>query len=498
MKPNNSPWLHQLVITRPIDTLQQDVATDIAIVGAGIAGVMTAYFILKNTNKQVLLIEGSRVAHGATGHNAGQIVFEFEREFSSLVQEYGLEMAASAERDVRGAWILLEELYQDAKLTTPMSSFMGYNGFTRIDRLLVELKNNALRMEAGLQIFPVYVSETAKYLDKIPHEYKSLYNLVPHDDIISLLETKDKSYVAAISERKGCVNSAMLVEEIVGYLLSTYKGRFMLVEETPIQEVVLEKDLALLKGKEYSITADRVVLCTNGFSKFILTNNAGPDIDTQFHHMVRGNIGYMAGYLEELKHPPIALAYYDQRPEDILGVYENDPLSQDPYFYLTRRPYEHEKNEKHNLICIGGPERKLDETSEYLSTEVYEDEVARKIDTFLHNTYSHTPAETVDFKFKWHGLMGYTPNGIRLVGEEPKNRVLLYNLGCNGVGILTSIYGGKRISDIIGGITLPPSLFDPKGAYQGIKLRGLNRVSKHRAKKMGKKIGESAVDRSTE
>jgi hypothetical protein len=135
--------------------------------------------------------------------------------------------------------------------------------------------------------------------------------------VLSLLETHDKQYVAVMSEKKGCVNSALLIEEVVGYLLATYKGRFVLCEETHIKEVILEKDLAILRAKEYSVTADKVVLCTNGFEKFSIINNAGADIDTKFHHMVRGKVGYMAGYLEELKHPPIALAFYDQTAEDI-------------------------------------------------------------------------------------------------------------------------------------------------------------------------------------
>jgi len=58
--------------------------------------------------------------------------------------------------------------------------------------------------------------------------------------------------------------------------------------------------------------------------------------------------------------------------------------------------------------------------------------------------------------------MGYTTSGLRLIGPEPANPVLLYNLGCNGIGILTSIYGGKKISDFLAGKTMPPSIFDPK------------------------------------
>ncbi len=463
MNNNNSPWLHQLKITRPIDKLNSDTTTQVTVVGAGVAGVMTAYFILKNTDKQVLLVEASRVAHGATGHNAGQLVVKFERDFASMVKEYGLEMSADAEKSVRSAWLLLEQAYEEANLSTPMSSFMGYNGYATVEKVVEEMRNDVLRLEAGLQTFPIYIAENAPGVENIPSEYKGLYSLVPHQDIQALLETKDKQYVAVIAEKKGCVNGALLVEEIVGYLLTKYQGRFVLAEETPVAEVILEKDKAVIRAGEYSITSDRVVMCTNGFEKFKLTNNAGGDINIAFHQMVHGTVGYMAAYLEELKHPPIALSYIDKTildkhiPLNTMGV--------NTYYYMTRRPYEIEKNEHHNLICLGGPEQKLNHVKEYIPDADFLDSASVDMDKFLHKTYEHAPKEPIDFKFKWHGLMGYTPSGLRVVGEEPRNKVLMYNLGCNGVGILTSIYGASRIADIIAGKELAPSVFDPKCEY---------------------------------
>ncbi len=474
MNLNNSPWLHQLNYSRPVRTLSNDLVTEVAIIGAGIAGVMSSYFTLKNTDKTVVLIEGGKVAHGATGHNAGQIVFEFEREFSSLVAEYGLEMAADAEKLVRGAWILLEELYQDAQLVTPMSSFMGYDGFTNIERLIEELENNMLRSEAGIQVYSIYISEDAPRLDMIPKKYDGLYTLVPHTNVLSLLETLDTKYIAVATRKKGCVNAALLVEEISGYLLATFPKRFSLYEETHVSEVILEKDLALLKTAHNSITADSVVLCTNGFEKFSIVNNSGDDIDTSFHHMVRGKVGYMAGYLEDLVHPPTALSFYDQTAEDVSEI--ADPYDQKAYIYMTRRPYELEKNEKYNLVCVGGPDRSLDDTSTYIKESEYSEGAIGEISNFLHTTYKNSPKGPIPFTFKWHGLMGYTPTGMRVVGREPKNSVLLYNLGCNGVGILTSIYGAKRIGEILKGTLLSPSVFDPKSSYHKIKVfkkRGL-------------------------
>jgi glycine/D-amino acid oxidase-like deaminating enzyme len=66
------------------------------------------------------------------------------------------------------------------------------------------------------------------------------------------------------------------------------------------------------------------------------------------------------------------------------------------------------------------------------------------------------------YDFHWHGLMGYNDGGIRVVGAHPKHPRLLYNLGCNGVGFLPSIYGGQRLSRLLRGDQLAPSIFDPR------------------------------------
>ncbi|MFM2383508.1 MAG: hypothetical protein RIQ72_80 [Candidatus Parcubacteria bacterium] len=458
-----SPWLYQLIHKRPIDTLHSDIKTDIAVLGAGIAGVMTAYFLLKETDKQVVLIDAGKVAHGATGHNAGQLVGEFERELHDIAEEFGVEKAVHAEKLVNSAWIMIEEIVSEARLTTPYSTFLGYNGYQSIGRVIDELKNNALRQEAGEPIHQIFIAEDALGLSEIPAMYTGLYNVIPRRDILNLLETEDVGYVAAMSLRKGCINGAMLCEEIVGYLIAQYSGRFLLAEHAPIAEVILGEGTVELKGDEYTVQAEKVVLCTNGFSKFKITNTIGVDIDTLFHHQIHGFMGYMAGYFAELDQQPNALAYYSERSKKGKHhVHNKGDYYDDPYFYLTRRPYEVEKNEIHNLVCIGGPEVYLHDTSVYDPHGAYDKKMADEMDAFLKKTYRHVPQENLQFKFTWHGLMGFTPNGIRMIGAEPLNPVLMYNLGCNGVGILASIYGASRIADLVNEKDVSPTIFDPK------------------------------------
>jgi glycine/D-amino acid oxidase-like deaminating enzyme len=279
---------------------------------------------------------------------------------------------------------------------------------------------------------------------------------VPQADLLALLETEDPRYLACVASQKGCTNSALLTEELVGYLITTYPGRFALYEETPVAKVSLrEGDARLTTAQGHAVEARRVVLCTNGFEQFHIENESGSDIDTKFHHLVQGRIGYMAGYLESLNAAPTAISYFPKGQQK-----SGDPTGES-YFYLTRRPFEGEGTEAHNLVCAGGPEQALPNQALYSRADTCREDVRESLDRFLEDTYRHYPRPDSAFAFCWHGLMGYTPGGLRRIGIEPCNPVLLYNLGCNGVGILPSIYGGKRIARILAGEVLERSIFDP-------------------------------------
>lgn len=450
MNKNLSPWLYQLRKDRKPTALDSDIETNVAIIGAGIAGVATAFFILKNTDKKVAIIERYKIAHGATGHNAGQVVSYFERGFASLVDTFGLQLATEGQKSVEDAWQLIDEMYTDAGLNIPFSRFLGHAGLSSYEQVLLHLKNNFWRKSGGLNTERLFISDQVDFLHNIPSKYSSLYQVVPHAQVQSILETKTNDFVAVLSYQKGCVNSALFCEEVMLYMLEKYKDRFSLYEITPIHKIVLRDEYAILDADKHTVLAERVVMCTNGFAGITILDESGLDINTKFHHLVHGTIGYMSGYLEKMNKPPVAISY----------LLDPDPDPEDPYFYLTRRMYEYEGDKEYNLISIGGPERALDDHSRYSHEHEYSEEVTERIDTFVRRIYELDPNKKIEYSFTWHGLMGYTKNGIRLIGSEPKNPVLMYNLGCNGIGILPSVYGGKRISDIVAGKHVGKSIFD--------------------------------------
>ena len=447
---NHSPWLYQLDQARSSHKLERVVAPHVAVVGAGIAGVATAFFTLKYTDQTVVVLERHKLAHGATGHNAGQVVSYFERGFASLAQEFGLHLAAAGQQAVEDAWTLLDEMYTDAGLDIPFARFVGHTGLSSFSQVLSNLENNRARREAGLRLEDIILSQNSLFLHEIPLAYAGLYRVVAHQEILERLESCNPAYIACVSYQKGCVNSALFCQEVVRYLTRAYPGRFALYEHTPVHKIILHESTALLDVGEYAIKARRVVLCTNGFEDFTIINQNGLEVDGRFHASLQGRVAYMSGYLEALTKPPTAISYF---PDPGASKDEN-------YFYLTRRPYEYEHRPGHNLVLLGGPDELLPERGRYSHESEFPDKHMAVFDAFLRRTYELDPKQKIEYLFTWHGLMGYTKNGVRMVGPEPQNPILLYNLGCNGVGILPSVMGGRVVARHVAGEKMAPSIFD--------------------------------------
>lgn len=448
MNPSHpSPWLSQLKHERPHFRLEQDAAFDVAVVGAGIAGVMTAYQILRLTKMNVLLLDAGRIAHGATGRNAGQVVSYFERPLKDIAETFGEELAVRGQVAVESAWGILDDIIGHCKLETPLFKCKGYAGLSTTEQIVEHLEEKDMRSRNGLKDEQLLVS-LAVDLGKIPKHLHKYVLQVPHSTVLEVLKTENPVFVAAEASLKGCTNSAMLCEEMAGWMTRMHPERLTVAEHLPVQTVTLRKDGATLTTAGPTVTAKKVVLCTNGFENFDIVNESGDDIDTSFHDTVRGFIGYMAGYIDEADQSAYAVSYHENKDYH------------DAYYYLTRRPYEHD-GKRYSLVCVGGPERVLPDRAEYDPSSKTPGDIDGELDRELRRTYHDLPP-TATRQFVWQGLMGYTRNGIRRIGFEPRNKTLLYNLGCNGIGILPSVYGGKRIAELLAGITLPQSIFDPE------------------------------------
>ena len=456
-----SPWISELNFNQKHLVINSNASSDIAIIGAGIAGISTAFFVLENTNLEVALIESYKIAHGATGHNAGQVVGYFERPFNNLAEEYGLQQAINAQKEVLVGWRLIDKILKTTKIKINYEKFWGYAGCQNLAELLPMLENDYLRNVSGIDINNCFIDKNWKDLKYIPKHLHKTFELVDKSFILEQLNTENNNYIACLGSQKGVLNSSLFCEKVLDYLIQKYPTRLQVFEHSKVEEINLNQQNSKIiiqpnhglvkefKKQNFQITTKKVVLCTNGFKDFKINMDSEADFDKKFKDNLAGLIGFMAGFKVKSDLKPTAVTYF--MPE-----LENNSESQAPYFYLTRRTYQNQ-----TLTCIGGPDLLLEQDQHFDREKDYSNDETFKVTSFLHKYYKYSPKE-VNFDFKWQGLMGYTKNELRMIGPEPRNPNLLYNLGCNGIGILPSIYGGYKISKFLLGKKLKPSIFDPR------------------------------------
>jgi glycine/D-amino acid oxidase-like deaminating enzyme len=457
MRQNNSPWLTQLHALRPMKSLANNIITDVVIIGGGIAGMVTAYFLLTQTDKKIILLEGGKIGHGATGHNAGQVVAEFERNLKHIAQEFGMPMTLRGQEMVEHAWDLLENIIQETNMDIPFREFIGYSGHQTLETFLDELEIEAIKSQHGLLSFPVMVDRDCDWLEKIPTHLTQYCTSVDQVVIADLLKTVRNDYHAVVGARKATLNSALFTEKLALWCLEVFPNRFDLFEKTFVHGIDLSHDLVHVITDQSTTITNYVVLCTNGFDNFFIKNQQGLEIDNSFHHRIQGVVGYMTGYITNREIDPLANRYFD--PLLNYNTIENGFGSKkysDTYFYVTQRMFSSDDHQGY-LFAIGGPENSLENREIYLKEFDVPVDQEQKAVAFAERNFDVASFEK---RFFWHGLMGYTNTGLRIVGPDPKDSRLLYNLGCNGVGILPSIMGGKKIARHVAGEQVEKTIFD--------------------------------------
>ncbi len=449
-QPNRSPWIAQLAVDGPVQPLSTDAAADVVVVGAGIAGVATSFFVLATTDKSVLLVERDRVARGATGRNAGQLTTYFERPLSDIAGQFGPAKAVDAQRGFDDAHTLLDRMVAASGASVRVERFAGHMGMFNLHQLEVHLASKLIRHQGGLRVQECLVSDDAEFLSRIPATFAGLYRVVPQSRIRQLLEVDDDRYRAVLIAQAGCANSGALAQQVLAHLQQRYPERFRYADCTNVDRVLVGDEGCAVYAGGREVPAGHVALCTNGFLGHVVHDALGAPIALADDQQIVGRVAYMAAFAEDAPRPPAAMSYI-----------RNTVIGGDvPYVYVTRRTYDRPQDIV-TLTCMGGPEYPFTEP-EYDREGAFPGALLATMDEEVRPFAQPARPAGLPYDFHWHGLMGYNESGVRVVGAHPRHPRLLYNLGCNGVGFLPSLCGADRLARLLAGEALAPSAFDPR------------------------------------
>lgn len=429
-----SPWLSFDRPTWP--ALTADATCDVAIVGGGISGVTTLYYLLTETTKKVILLEQSHIASGASGNNAGLACIHIEKPIQELVATYGAQKTRQTFHEIDASWdimVTLLDTIQARDLLEPLDNISL--AITSVQILLDQFTREKHNKEFGRGTSTCYVVNDPEILAQLPKDPGIPVHTLSRQEFIDKFQIVDKDYIAVCipNARFARLNSAKVCYKILQYLSENFAGRFQVYENSPIETIQEQDDSILLNQK---VTAKEVILCTNGYKNFKILNKEG-QANTTLHDALTPREGYMAAYSNP-KPEPFAQGFFDDR----------NHYKDCPYLYVTHT---------NHLTILGGPEfdepegkhtpEKINERSAQ-SKALYQD--------FLKKAYG---IQDIAFSHFWLGIMGYTANDLRWVHADQSIPHLYYNLGCNGIGIMPSVSAAKRIVALITNQPQEPALF---------------------------------------
>jgi glycine/D-amino acid oxidase-like deaminating enzyme len=411
-----SPWLQFERTSYP--TLSNNAETDVAIVGAGISGVTTLYSLLTTTNKRVVLLERDQVASGATGTNAGLAVAFIEKPFSELVAMLGQEKALNVFTELDTGWDILHAIHKEIGLEENLVPLPDLtNGFTSLDDLCNFIRQLDLRDDAKDTKF--WVEEGLR--KDFPEDLARFVNFVPQSELLQIIQSIDKSFIAACRRphdfKVKRTNSALFCYRVLDYLQGKYPNRFEVYEHSDVRMIRLYKDHVVLEAAGGKVKAHDVVLCTNAFTNFSIYNEERQEPHTYLQKAITPRIGYLAAY------PSHSARSFCQAFLTDEAQYPNVPI-----WYMSTA---------NKFSVIGGPEY------ENCKETDHEKQATDEILRFLKSTFKDAPTS---FSHFWHGWMGYTADGMRLVGPDRDHPHLYYNLACNGIGIVPACFSAFQVA----------------------------------------------------
>ena len=222
----NSLWLKGIKV-KPLESLNKDINTDVLIIGGGITGISTAFY-LRKSKLDVTLVDSNLIGHGVTSKTTGKLTYLQELLYNKIESIHGFGIAKKYLESQKYAIDLVKSNILNYNIKCNFESNSSYV-FTHQDKNIHHLKK--------LRSFLTDAYNNCKTTTNLPIKYPCKYAIKVDDTAVFhpvkyVLELKD------ICKKEG----------------------IHLYEKTKIISMDKISDGYIAKTKNHTITAKKVIL----------------------------------------------------------------------------------------------------------------------------------------------------------------------------------------------------------------------------------------------
>jgi gamma-glutamylputrescine oxidase len=374
------------------------VNADIVIIGGGIAGLSSAYWITKNDpSLKVIILEKGELGAGATGRNAGFITCGSVEHFNRLIGKHGLDEAAQiwafSEKNLQ---LLQEELisgHEKQILFEQRGSF----SLASTESEIIELKESAALMEK-LKI-------QVEFLDELAVKKR----------------LGAEKFVGGI---KYCGDASVHPILLLDLMKKNLEGKVEICESHEVFAVENFQGNKFIKTNKAYFETPVVVYATNGYSPLM-------------HKFFDGKIFPTRGQILATESVPLFM----EGP-----CYANFVLD-----YFRQLPT--------GQMVIGGF-RQLQKDVEKGHSDETSDVIQDALEKFLHEHIP--AVKKAKITHRWSGIMGFSVDGQPLIGALPGDEQSYFLGGFTGHGLGLAFHSAKVLADSLFGHSPIPTYLSAK------------------------------------
>ncbi|MGX1262429.1 glycine/D-amino acid oxidase-like deaminating enzyme/nitrite reductase/ring-hydroxylating ferredoxin subunit [Rossellomorea marisflavi] len=208
--------------------LDRNLKVDAVVVGGGIAGITTAYFLAKG-GKKVALIEADRLLNGTTGHTTAKITAQHGLIYDELMQHFGTEYARH---------------YYESNM-----------------KALDWIRDLAKEVDCGFSEQDAYVyAETNEYLQKVQKEYEAYLELGIEGELVETIPLDIPIKQAVVMKGQAQFHPLKFFKHLIEAFIGLGGQVF---EQTPADTIEDDTATKVITANGYHLECEKVAICTH-------------------------------------------------------------------------------------------------------------------------------------------------------------------------------------------------------------------------------------------